>query len=156
MFHLLRGAILDRTYGKHKNKYTMVFRYFYAQYLVLFTMIPRKYNILLYPDSPSELPQRGSTPRLRGAPVIELGRNSDDIRTSVVKNENQKHPSWPCELQLWTVAALHRQPRARKFRHAPYGEWASSGSQIRLARGFPAYSRSYHPTAHFARLALQQ
>ena len=35
---LLRGTIVNRTYGKHKN--LNIFTYFYQQ-LVLFTMVPR-------------------------------------------------------------------------------------------------------------------
>ena len=35
---LLRGAIVNRTYGLHK---TYMFTHFYQQYLVLFTMVPR-------------------------------------------------------------------------------------------------------------------
>ena len=35
--HLLRGTIVNRTYGVHKN----IFNLFYEQYLVLLTMVPR-------------------------------------------------------------------------------------------------------------------
>ena len=36
-FLVLRGTIVNRTYGTHKNLYTN----FYSQHLVLFTMVPR-------------------------------------------------------------------------------------------------------------------
>ena len=35
------GTIFNWAYGKHKNLYTLVFRLFFQQYLVLFTMVPR-------------------------------------------------------------------------------------------------------------------
>ena len=44
---LLRGTLLNRTYGAHK---TYIFRYFYQQYLVLFTMVPR--NSVVAPIQP--------------------------------------------------------------------------------------------------------
>ena len=43
---LLRGTILNRTYGLHQNQH--IFGYFYSQYLVLFTMVPRNININSY------------------------------------------------------------------------------------------------------------
>ena len=43
---LLRGTILNRTYGLHQNQH--IFSYFYSQYLVLFTMVPRNININSY------------------------------------------------------------------------------------------------------------
>ena len=40
---LLRGTIVNRTYGTHKilSGTWYIFSYFYFQYLVLFTMVPR-------------------------------------------------------------------------------------------------------------------
>ena len=39
---LLRGTMVNRTYGTRKNLY--IYR-FYQQYLLLFTMVPRKYAL---------------------------------------------------------------------------------------------------------------
>ena len=39
---LLRGTIVNRTYGTHRHQYIYVF--LLLQYLVLFTMVPRKYD----------------------------------------------------------------------------------------------------------------
>ena len=39
---LLRGTILDTLVGPRVYTETYIFRYFYEQYLVLFTMVPRK------------------------------------------------------------------------------------------------------------------
>ena len=38
---LLRGGIVNRTYGTHKNLQGYMFNHFYEQYLVLLTMAPR-------------------------------------------------------------------------------------------------------------------
>ena len=60
---LLRGTIVNRTYGTHRNLYIYLFSltifgpiyygqnlyiyvYFYSQYLVLFTMVPRNIGTL--------------------------------------------------------------------------------------------------------------
>ena len=40
---LLRGTLVNKTYGKHKN---FIFTYFYQHYLVLFTMVPRSRKYL--------------------------------------------------------------------------------------------------------------
>ena len=42
---LLRGAIVYRTCGTHK---TLLVPYFYLQYWVLFTMVPRNINTAVY------------------------------------------------------------------------------------------------------------
>ena len=39
--YVLRGTVLNRTYGTHKNLPGTYLVFFYYQYLVLFTMVPR-------------------------------------------------------------------------------------------------------------------
>ena len=38
---LLRGTIVNRTCGTHKKTYPRILNFYYQQYLVLFTMVPR-------------------------------------------------------------------------------------------------------------------
>ena len=54
---VLRGGILNRTHGMHKSLYT-VFLYFYQQYLVLFTMVPRSTVVPVSPAARSHYNSR--------------------------------------------------------------------------------------------------
>ena len=54
------GGLLNRTYGRHKKLYTLVFLYFYEQYLVLFTTVSRNTSIV---ERLSDLPLLGSLSR---------------------------------------------------------------------------------------------
>ena len=48
---LLQRTVVNRTYGKHKKKH--IFTYFYQQYLVLYTMVPRNTSFDQTPRSHS-------------------------------------------------------------------------------------------------------
>ena len=50
---LLRGAVLNRTYGTHKN--LLIFRYVYHQYVVLFTMVPRNKRVQVLDELVQEI-----------------------------------------------------------------------------------------------------